>query len=143
AMGGREVGGMANLLPSHRNLADPVHRQEVADFWGVPSLPEKPGFTATEMFDALLSGSMKAVWIICTNPIVSLPDARNVDVALKNARFVVVQDISSRSDTLPYADLVLPAAGWLEKDGTMTNSDRRITYLEKGIDPPGEALSDV
>lgn len=143
AMGGREVGGMANLLPAHRNLADPTHRQEVADFWGVPSVPEKPGLTATEMFDALLSGSMKAVWIICTNPVVSLPDARNVDVALKNSRFVVVQDISSRSDTLPYADLVLPAAGWLEKDGTMTNSDRRITYLEKGIDPPGQALSDV
>jgi len=143
AMGGREVGGMANLLPAHRNLADPAHRQEVADFWGVPSVPEKPGYTATEMFDALLSGKMKAVWIICTNPLVSLPNARNVEVALKNAKFVVVQDISGKSDTVPYADLVLPAAGWLEKEGTMTNSDRRITYLEKGVDAPGEALPDI
>lgn len=143
AMGGREVGGMANLLPAHRNLADPSHRQEVADFWGVPSVPEKPGYTATEMFDALLSGKMKAVWIICTNPLVSLPNARNVEVALKNAKFVVVQDISAKSDTLQYADLVLPAAGWLEKEGTMTNSDRRITYLEKGVQAPGEALPDI
>lgn len=143
AMGGREVGGMANLLPAHRNLADPLHRKEVADFWGVPSLPEKPGYTATEQFDALLSGRMKAIWIICTNPLVSLPDARNVEIALKNAKFVVVQDISGKSDTLQYADLVLPAAGWLEKEGTMTNSDRRITLLEKALEPPGEALPDM
>ncbi|MFN6947015.1 MAG: molybdopterin oxidoreductase family protein [Cytophagaceae bacterium] len=143
AMGGREVGGMANLLPAHRSLANSDHRKEVADFWEVPSVPEKPGYTATEMFDALLSGKMKAVWIICTNPLVSLPNARNVEIALKNARFVVVQDISSRSETVKYADLVLPAAGWLEKEGTMTNSERRISHLSKAIDAPGEALPDL
>ena len=143
AMGGREVGGMANLLAVHKELANPVHRQEVADFWRVDSISEKPGLTATEMFDALESGKMKAVWIICTNPLVSLPEARRVEKALSNAKFVVVQDISHKSDTAKYADLLLPAAGWLEKEGTMTNSERRISYLPKGVDAPGEALSDI
>ncbi|WMJ73727.1 molybdopterin-dependent oxidoreductase [Cytophagaceae bacterium ABcell3] len=142
AMGGREVGGLSNLLPAHRNLQNPQHRQEVADFWDVPSVPDKPGLTATEMFDNLLSGKMKAVWVICTNPVVSLPDARKVEMALRKASFVIVQDISSASATVPYADLVLPAAGFMEKEGTMTNSERRITYLPKIIDAPGEALPD-
>jgi len=143
AMGGREVGGLSNMLPAHKNLLNPGHRKEVADFWGVPAINEKPGFTATEMFDQLLSGKMKAIWIICTNPLVSLPDARNAEAALRNARFVVVQDISNRSDTLKYADLVLPAAGYMEKEGVMTNSDRRMSYLSKVLEPPGEALPDV
>ena len=143
AMGGREVGGMANLLPAHRDLANPAHREEVARFWGVPTVPAQPGLTATELFDALLDDRLKAIWIVCTNPLVSLPDSKKVEKALEKARFVVVQDISSRSDTLAYADLVLPAAGWLEKEGTMTNSDRRISYLPKLVDAPGEALPDA
>ncbi|REE05626.1 nitrate reductase [Marinoscillum furvescens] len=143
AMGGREVGGLANLLAAHKNLANPEHRKEVADFWGVESIQEKPGLTATEMFDALKSGKMKAIWVICTNPSVSMPNARLVDEALKAARFVVVQDISKNSDTAQYADLLLPAAGWLEKEGTMTNSERRISYLPKLLDPPGNALPDA
>ncbi|GEL12173.1 hypothetical protein FGL01_29120 [Flavobacterium glycines] len=142
AMGGREVGGMANLLAVHRELANPEHRQEVADFWGVDSISEKPGLTATEMFEALESGKMKAVWIICTNPMVSLPNSRQAEKALKNAKFVVVQEISHNADTAKFADLLLPAAGWLEKEGTMTNSERRISYLPKGINAPGEALPD-
>jgi len=143
AMGGREVGGMANLLAAHKELNNPIHRQEVADFWGVSDISEQPGLTATEMFDALASGKMKAIWIICTNPLVSLPNSRQVEKALENAKFVVVQEISHRADTTKYADLLLPAAGWLEKEGTMTNSERRISFLAKGINPPGEALSDV
>ena len=143
AMGGREVGGMANLLAVHKELNNPTHRKEVADFWGVEEISEKPGLTATEMFDALESGKMKAIWIICTNPMVSLPDSRRVEKALANAKFVVVQDISHSADTAKFADLLLPAAGWLEKEGTMTNSERRISYLPKGINAPGEALSDV
>jgi ferredoxin-nitrate reductase len=143
AMGGREVGGMANLLAVHKELNNPMHRREVADFWGVEEISEKPGLTATEMFEALESGKMKAIWIICTNPLVSLPDSRRVEKALANAKFVVVQDISHNADTAKFADLLLPAAGWLEKDGTMTNSERRISYLPKGINAPGEALSDV
>jgi len=143
AMGGREVGGMANLLAAHKDLANPIHRKEVSDFWGGKEISEKPGLTATEMFDALHSGKMKAIWIVCTNPVVSLPDALKVEEALKKAKFVIVQDISHNSETTKYADLLLPAAGWLEKDGTMTNSERRISYLNKAIDAPGEALSDV
>lgn len=143
AMGGREVGGMANLLAAHKNLADPKDRQEVAQFWGSNPISDKPGLTATEMFDALDSGKLKAIWIICTNPVVSLPDSNKIERALKKANFVVVQDISHNSETVAFADLVLPAAGWLEKEGTMTNSERRVSYLPKGIDAPGEALPDA
>lgn len=143
AMGGREVGGMANLLAVHKDLSSEKDRAEVAQFWQGKEISAKPGYTATEMFDALESGKMKAVWIICTNPLVSMPNAHKIEKALKNAAFVVVQDISNRSETLDYADLVLPAAGWAEKEGTMTNSERRISYLNKVVDPPGEALPDV
>ncbi|MEI6866511.1 molybdopterin-dependent oxidoreductase [Flavicella sp.] len=143
AMGGREVGGMANMLAAHKNLADPKDRQEVAEFWGSGPVSDKPGLTATEMFDALDSGKLKAIWIICTNPVVSLPDSNKIERALKKANFVVVQDISHNSETAEFADLLLPAAGWLEKEGTMTNSERRISYLPKGIDAPGEALPDA
>jgi ferredoxin-nitrate reductase len=109
----------------------------------VPEVPATPGLTATEMFEALRTDKLKAIWIICTNPLVSLPDAALVEEALQQARFVVVQDISNRADTLAYADLVLPAAGWLEKAGTMTNSERRISYLRPVLPPPGEARPDV
>ena len=143
AMGGREVGGLANLLAAHKNLNNAKHRQEVADFWGVEKINEKPGLTAIEMFEKLKTGEMKAIWVICTNPSVSMPNAQLVDEGLKAAKFVIVQDISSRSDTTQYADLILPAAGWLEKEGTMTNSERRITHLQKAIDPPGLARQDL
>jgi len=144
AMGGREVGGLANLLPAHRDLTNPEHRAEVETFWDAQAkIAPKPGLTATEMFDALHDGRMKAIWIICTNPLVSMPDAGLIEAALKKARFVVVQDVSNRSDTLAFADVVLPAATWLEKTGTMTNSERRVTLLPKVLDPPGGALPDV
>ncbi|SEQ55290.1 ferredoxin-nitrate reductase [Hyunsoonleella jejuensis] len=143
AMGGREVGGMANLLAVHKDLANEEHRREVAQFWGVDEINPKPGLTATEMFDALENGQMKAIWIACTNPLVSLPNLNRIESAMKNAKFVVVQDISFKSDTVEFADLVLPAAAWLEKEGTMTNSERRISYLPKEIDAPGEARPDV
>jgi ferredoxin-nitrate reductase len=143
AMGGREVGGLATMLAAHRSYANPEHRREVADFWGVSKLPEKPGLTAMEMVEALERGDLKAIWIICTNPLVSWPAARRAEAALKNARFVVVQDISRLSDTVNFADLVLPAAGHFEKEGTMTNSDRRVSYLGKAVPPPGEALPDA
>lgn len=143
AMGGREVGGMATLLPAHRRLNDPAARKEVARFWDVQTIPHQPGFTATQMIDALQSGQMKAIWIICTNPLVSLPNLERVESALRKAKFVIVQDISANADTLAYADLVLPAAGHFEKEGTMTNSERRISYLSKVTDPPGEALADA
>lgn len=143
AMGGREVGGMASLLAVHKDLKNPQHRKEVADYWGVNQISPKPGLTATEMFEALEKGDLKAIWIVCTNPLVSLPNSRRVEKALANAKFVVVQDISHHSDTTKLADLLLPAAGWLEKEGTMTNSERRISYLPKAIQAPGEARPDV
>ena len=143
AMGGREVGGMASLLAAHKNLDNPQHRKEVSDFWGGKPIQPEPGYTATEMFDALEQGKLKAIWIICTNPVVSMPNVKKVERALEKASFVVVQDISHSSETTGYADLLLPAAGWLEKEGTMTNSERRISYLPKVIDAPGEALPDV
>ena len=142
AMGGREVGGMANLLPAHRNLSNPEHRAEVARFWNVPKLPEKPGLTAIELFEAIGAGKVKAVWIIATNPIASLPSSWRVEESLGKAELVVVEDIYP-NETTDFADVILPAAGWLEKTGTMTNSDRRISLLERAVDPPGEALPDT
>ncbi len=143
AMGGREVGGLANMLPAHRDLANEAHRNEVQTFWGGTTISPKPGLTATEMFAALETGQLKAIWVICTNPLVSLPDSNSVENALKKAKFVVVQDVSNRSDTVKFADVVLPAAAWSEKEGTMTNAERRITHLSKFTEPVGEALADT
>lgn len=143
AMGGREVGGLANLLPAHRNMASEEDRDYVQRFWGSKAISPKPGYTATEMFEALNNGNLKAIWIIGTNPLVSLPDVRMAEEALKKAKFVVVQDMSSKPETLKYADVVLPAATWAEKEGTMTNSERRIAYLHKITNAPGEALPDA
>ncbi len=145
AMGGREVGALSNLLPAHRNLLSEKDRREVEEFWKITpgTISPKPGLTAPAMFDALDEGKLKAIWIICTNPLTSLPDARIAEQALKKAKFVVVQDISNKVATLEYADVVLPAATWMEKEGTMTNAERRISRLEKLVDPPGEALPDA
>jgi Anaerobic dehydrogenases, typically selenocysteine-containing len=143
AMGGREVGGLANMLPAHRNLNDAHHRQQVQEFWGGTHISPKAGLTATEIFDALNEGKLKAVWIVCTNPLVSLPNVRAAEEGLKKAKFVVVQEVSNKPETLKYADVILPAAAWTEKEGTMTNSERRITYLNPIVNPPGEALPDA
>lgn len=145
AMGGREVGGMANLLSAHRDLFNEVHRNEVERFWEIPlgTIQPRSGLTATEMFDALNEGKLKAIWILCTNPLVSIPDVRKAEEGLKKAKFVVVQDISNKLETLKYADVVLPAAAWTEKEGTMTNAGRYISHLSKIVDAPGEALPDA
>ena len=145
AMGGREVGGLSNLLPAHRNLDNAVDREAVEKFWQIPlgTINPKPGLTATEMFEALNEGKLKAIWILCTNPLISLPNVRVAEEGLKKAKFVVVQEVSSKPETLKYADVVLPAASWLEKEGTMTNADRRISYLNKVMNAPGEALPDA
>ncbi|MDB5135792.1 MAG: molybdopterin-dependent oxidoreductase [Mucilaginibacter sp.] len=143
AMGGREVGGLANLLPAHRDLSNPLHREEVQNFWGGTVIDPKPGLTATEMFEALNDGRLKAIWILCTNPLTSLPNVRLAEEALKKAKFVVVQEISNKPESLAFADVILPAAAWAEKEGTMTNSERRISYLNKIVDAPGEAIPDA
>ena len=142
AMGGREVGGMANLLSGHRDLANPAHREEIARFWGVASVPEAPGKTAVEMFDAIRQGTIKAVWIACTNPAQSMPDLNSVRDALNQAELVVVQEAFGNTDTAAYADVLLPATTWGEKEGTVTNSERRITHVNPAVPPPGETRHD-
>ena len=142
AMGGREVGGMANLLSAHRDMANAQHRAEVAALWGVPDVPSKPGKTAVEMFDAVVSGEIKMLWIACTNPAQSMPDQTKIRKALDSAELVVVQEAYVDTETAAYADVILPAATWGEKEGTVTNSERRITHMNSAISAPGEARAD-
>jgi assimilatory nitrate reductase catalytic subunit len=142
AMGGREVGGLANLLSAHRDLANPQHRAEVAALWGVESVPAKPGKTAVELFDAINRGEIKCVWIACTNPAQSMPSQAVVREALQRAAFVVLQECYRDTETAQYADLLLPATTWGEKDGTVTNSERRISRVRAAIPPPGAARHD-
>src|SRR5574343_732179 len=142
AMGGREVGGLANLLSAHRDLSNPLHRAEVAALWGVDSVPATPGKSAVELFKALKSGEVKAVWIACTNPAQSMPDQALIHDALKTAEFVIVQEAFGHTETCAYADLLLPATTWGEKEGTVTNSERRISRVRAAVPPPGEARHD-
>jgi assimilatory nitrate reductase catalytic subunit len=142
AMGGREVGGMANLLSAHRDLANPVHRAEVAALWGVPDVPSKPGKTAVEMFQAAADGEIKALWIVCTNPAQSMPDQALVRRALQRAEFVVVQEAYATAATCDFADLLLAATTWGEKEGTVTNSERRISRARAAVPPCGDARHD-
>ena len=142
AMGGREVGGMANLLSAHRDLANPQHRTEVAALWGVADVPSQPGKTAVEMFQAAADGEIKALWIVCTNPAQSMPDQATVRRALQRAEFVVVQEAFATAETCAYADLLLPATTWGEKTGTVTNSERRISRVRTAVPAPGEARHD-
>lgn len=142
AMGGREAGAMANLLPGHRNIASADDRAELAALWNIPALPEQAGKTAVELFDGLHDGSIKAVWIACTNPAQSLPDLGRVREALTRAEFVVVQEAWADTETAAFADLLLPATTWGEKEGTATNSERRISRARAAVPGPGDARAD-
>ena len=142
AMGGREVGGLSNLLSAHRDLANPAHRAEVATLWGVPDVPATPGKTAVEMFQAAADGEIKSLWIACTNPAQSMPDQATVRRALQRAEFVVVQEAFATAETCQYADLLLPATTWGEKEGTVTNSERRISRVRAAVAAPGQARDD-
>ena len=142
AMGGREVGGMANLLSGHRDLKNAADRAEVAALWGIASVPEKPGKTAVEMFQAAADGEIKALWIACTNPAQSLPDQATVRRALERAEFVVLQEAFANTATARFADLLLPATTWGEKEGTVTNSERRISRVRAAVPAAGQARHD-
>ena len=142
AMGGRETGGMANLMSGHRDMGNAAHRGEVAALWGVRDVPSKPGKTAVEMFQAAADGEIKALWIACTNPAQSMPDQATVRRALERLEFVVVQEAFASTATCAYADLLLPATSWGEKEGTVTNSERRISRVRAAIPAPGEARHD-
>jgi len=141
AMGGREVGGLANQLAAHMTFADPEDAGRVRRFWRSPRIATRPGLKAVEMFDAALDGRVKALWILNTNPAVSMPRAGRVRAALAACPFVAVSD-GWPTDTTNFAEVVLPAAAWGEKDGTVTNSERCISRQRAFRQPPGEARPD-
>ncbi|WP_158964721.1 nitrate reductase [Chachezhania sediminis] len=142
AMGGREVGGLANMLACHLDIEDPAHRDAVRTFWDAPGLTETAGLKAVDMFRAVADGSIKAIWIAHTNPVVTLPEADAVKAALQACDFVVVSDITARADTARLADVLLPASAWGEKDGTVTNSERCISRQRAFLPAPGDTRPD-
>ena len=142
AMGGREVGGLANQLAAHMEIESADHRALVQEFWASPFMPDRPGLKAVDMFRAVADGRIKAIWIMGTNPVDSLPDADRVAAALAACPFVVVSDVVAQTDTTKYAHVLLPAQAWGEKDGTVTNSERRISRQRTLRRPSGEAMPD-
>lgn len=141
AMGGREVGGLATQLAAHMDFS-PENRARVARFWQTNHLAQQPGLKAVDLFNAVNTGKVKAVWIMATNPVVSLPDAETVRAALAKCELVIVSDCVEHTDTNAFATILLPAAGWGEKDGTVTNSERRISRQRALLPTPGEARPD-
>jgi assimilatory nitrate reductase catalytic subunit len=142
AMGGREVGGLANQLATHLKLDNPAHREALQQFWSSPRMVTQAGLKAVDLFSAVDAGRVKAVWIMATNPVVSLPDADIVRRAMQRCPLVIVSDCVAANDTLPYAHIKLPAAGWGEKSGTVTNSDRHVSRQRAFLPLPGEARPD-
>ena len=142
AMGGREVGGLANMLAAHMNIEDAAHRERVQRFWNSPTIAARPGLKAVDMFRAVADGRIKALWIMATNPVVSMPEAENVEAAIRDCPFVVVSDVTAATDTARLADVLLPATAWGEKDGTVTNSERRISRQRSFMPLPGDARPD-
>jgi len=142
AMGGREVGGLANMLANHLDIENVAHRELVQGFWESPTICAATGLKAVDLFEACASGKIKALWVMSTNPAVSMPDADGVAAAIANVPFVAVSDIMARTDTGDLADVLLPATGWGEKDGTVTNSERRISRQRAFLPAPGEARPD-
>lgn len=142
AMGGREVGGLSNQLAAHMEITNPEHHDRVSRFWETDSLATENGAKAVDLFNDIGTGKIKAVWIMATNPVVSLPDADKVKAALEKCELVVVSECETNTDTTELADILLPAAAWGEKDGTVTNSERRISHQRKFLAAPGDAKPD-
>jgi assimilatory nitrate reductase catalytic subunit len=142
AMGGREVGGLANTLAAHMELENASHRAVVKEFWAAPRIAERPGLQAVDLFEAMHRGQVKAVWIMGTNPVVSLPNADRAREALKRCELVVVSDCVAQTDTTALAHILLPAAAWGEKDGTVTNSDRHISRQRSFLAVPAMVRPD-
>jgi assimilatory nitrate reductase catalytic subunit len=136
AMGGREVGGLANTLAAHMDIDNARHRRVVQEFWTAPRIAERPGLKAVDLFEEMHCGRIKAVWIIGTNPVVSLPNADRAREALRRCELVVVSDCVAQTDTTALAHILLPAAAWGEKEGTVTNSDRHISRQRRFLDVP-------
>ncbi|TEW50690.1 nitrate reductase [Psychromonas algicola] len=142
AMGGREVGGLANMLAAHMEFGDPEAHQMISDFWQTEQLATQQGLKAVDMFDAINEGKIKAVWVMATNPVVSLPNSNKIIAALEKCPLVVVSDCMAETATTKYADVLLPAQGWSEKSGTVTNSERRISRQRRLLPSPGAAKAD-
>ena len=144
AMGGREVGYLCGQLPGYREVTNPQHREDIAKIWGVPPrrIKAKRGLDAMEMFEALESGKLKALWIVGTNPLATMPNSNAVRRGLERADLVVVQDCYHPTETSEMAHVLLPAAMSVEVEGTMTNSERRVGLLQKCVEPPGDARPD-
>ncbi len=142
AMGGREVGGLANMLAAHMAIENPEDCDRVQRFWRSSDIARKPGLRAIDMFRAVADGRIKALWIMATNPAVSMPDADAVAAAIATCPLVVVSDVLQQTDTTKYAHVLLPSLGWGEKDGTVTNSERRISRQRAFLNSPGEAKAD-
>ncbi len=142
AMGGREVGGLSNQLAAHMALDNKNHRDIVQEFWQSPVIADTDGLKAVELFEAVNDGRIKALWVIATNPAVSMPNADFVRQALDKCEFLVVSDCMRHTDTTQYADVLLPSQTWGERDGTVTNSERRISRQRQFLPIPGEAKAD-
>jgi assimilatory nitrate reductase catalytic subunit len=142
AMGGREVGGLANQLAAHMDLGNTAHADLVRRFWQAPTVAQTPGLKAVDLFQAVSNGRVRALWIMGTNPVDSLPQADGVAEALRRCPFIVVSDVVTDTDTMPFAHVALPSAAWGEKDGTVTNSERRISRQRGFLALPGDARPD-
>lgn len=144
AMGGRDVGYMSHTLPGQRFINNPQHRAEVERYWSLPEgrINPAPGYDAVKMFDAIDQGTIKAIWIMGTNPAATMPNLPRIKQALEKCELVIVQDAYYPTETTRFAHVILPAAVNLEQEGTFCNSERRVTLMEKVVDPPGEARPD-
>ena len=144
AMGGRDMGYMSHGLPGHRGLADAADRAFVEDLWALPpgTLRPEPGPDAVTMFKDIAKGEIKAIWVICTNPVATVPNRANVVAALEKAELVIAQDVFLDNETNRYADILLPGALWAEAEGVMINSERNMTLMRRAVKPPGEAMPD-
>lgn len=142
AMGGREVGGLSNQLAAHMEIENPEHRDIVQQFWQSPTIASQNGLKAVDLFGAIEEGKVKAVWVMGTNPVVSMPEADRIRATLQKCEMVVVSDVMERTDTVDLAHIKLPALAWGEKSGTVTNSERRISRQRDFLATPGEAKGD-
>lgn len=144
AMGGREMGYMGPGLPGQRVLLVEKDREFIEDMWGIPhgSISTKLGKGTVDMFERMAAGEIKACWIICTNPVASVPNRKIVIDGLQKAELVIAQDAFLDTETNRYADILLPGALWAEAEGVMINSERNITLMQAAVNPPGDAMAD-
>ncbi len=139
--GACDMGGLPNVFSGYQSVTDLAVRQKMEQAWNVSDLPDQPGLKVTDMIPKAHDGSLKALYIVGENPLVSDPDLNHVEKSIDNLKFLVVQDIFL-TETAQKADVILPSCCYAEKDGTFTNTDRRVQMVRKAVDPPGEARED-